>query len=242
MAYPLPRWIAHRGGGALAPENTLAGFRLAARLGYRAVEFDVMLTADGEPVLIHDETLERTTTGSGRVADQDWRMIAGVDAGIRFHKAWAGEPLPRLAEALELCAVLGLAANVEIKPAASHDEATGRVVAETVARQWPPERPLLLSSFSELALAAARSAAPALPRALLVERIPEDWAVRLRRLGCVALHARAETLASGQVAELAAAGVQLAAYTANSHELAETCFGMGVSAVFTDRLDCLGPQ
>ena len=67
MKLPLPRWIAHRGGGSLAPENTLAGIRLAARLGYRAVEFDVMLSADGTPFLVHDETLERTTNGQGRV-------------------------------------------------------------------------------------------------------------------------------------------------------------------------------
>jgi glycerophosphoryl diester phosphodiesterase len=65
VAWPHPRLIAHRGGGALAPENTLAGLRTAASLGYRGVEFDVMLSADGTPVLIHDETLERTTDGRG---------------------------------------------------------------------------------------------------------------------------------------------------------------------------------
>jgi glycerophosphoryl diester phosphodiesterase len=69
MPMPLPRWFAHRGGGSLAPENTLAGIRLAARLGYKAVEFDVMLSGDGTPVLIHDETLERTTNGVGRVCE-----------------------------------------------------------------------------------------------------------------------------------------------------------------------------
>lgn len=241
MAYPLPRWIAHRGGGALAPENTLAGFRLAARMGYRAAEFDVMLTADGVPVVIHDETLERTTTGRGRVADLEWKTIAGADAGVRFHKAWMGEKVPRLEEVLALCAALDLGINVEIKPAAGHDEMTGRIVAETVKRLWPSDRPLLLSSFSPAALVAARDAVPGLPRALLVEHIPADWAERLQALACVALHARADDLLPNVVAEVRAAGVPLAAYTVNSAGLAEQCFGMGLAALFTDRLDCLGP-
>lgn len=242
MAYPLPRWIAHRGGGALAPENTLAGFRLAARLGFRAVEFDVMLSADGVPLLIHDETLERTTDGRGRVAGRPWAELAGLDAGVRCHRAWQGEGIPRLADALSVCAGLGLAVNVEIKPAAGHETETGRVVAEAVARSWPAGVAALLSSFSEKALAAAREAAPGLPRALLVEDIPGDWAGRLAALGCQALHARAEGLSVERAAQVLAAGVPLAAYTVDSPHLARHCFGIGVAALFTDRLDILGPD
>lgn len=242
MRYPLPRWIAHRGGGALAPENTLAGFRLAARLGYRAVEFDVMLTADGVPILIHDETLDRTTDRQGRVADRDWEAIAAADAGIRFHRAWAGERVPRLDEALELCAALDLAVNVEIKPTPGREAATACAAADTILRHWPAKRPLLLSSFSETALAAARQAAPALPRALLVGGIPSDWAGRLEALGCTALHADADALLPERVAEVLAAGVPLAVYTVNAAAAAEHCFGLGAAALFTDRLDHLGPR
>ena len=106
MQSPLPRWIAHRGGGSLAPENTLAGIRLAARLGFRAVEFDVMLSADGTPFLIHDETLERTTNGHGPVCATPDRVLHRLDAG-------QGESLPTLAQAAALCRELGLLANVE---------------------------------------------------------------------------------------------------------------------------------
>ena len=91
-----PRIIAHRCGGALAPENTLAGLRLAARLGCGGVEFDTMLAADGVPVLMHDETLERTTSGCGRVADLDSISLARFDAGSRHHPAFAAEPVPTL--------------------------------------------------------------------------------------------------------------------------------------------------
>lgn len=242
MAYPLPRWIAHRGGGALAPENTLAGIRLAARLGFRAVEFDVMLTADGVPVVIHDETLRRTTDRRGRVAERSSAEIAGADAGVRFHAAWAGEGLPRCEQALDLCAALGLAANVEIKPAAGHERATGVAVAALAAVRWPAGRPILLSSFSDTALAAAREAAPDLPRALLVGDIPANWRQRLRTVDALALHARAESLSPAGVGELLAAGVPVAAYTVNTAELADACLAMGVAALFTDRLDIFGPD
>lgn len=242
MDYPLPRWIAHRGGGALAPENTLAGCRLAARLGFRAIEFDVMLTHDGVPVLMHDESLARTTAATGQVPELDWAQLARVDAGSPFHRAWAGEPVPRLEAVLALCADLGLVPNVEIKPAAGYEAATGRVVAETVARHWPAGQPLLLSSFSEAALAAAAAEHAGLPRALLVEAVPADVLERLGRLGCRALHARADGLSAEVMALLVAAGVPVAAYTVNEAGLADRCFALGVSALFTDRLDCLGPR
>ncbi|MDP3036273.1 MAG: glycerophosphodiester phosphodiesterase family protein, partial [Rhodocyclaceae bacterium] len=87
-----PRIIAHRCGGALAPENSLAGLAIAARLGCRAVEFDVMLTADGVPLLIHDETLRRTTTGRGRVAEMTLAEIRRFDAGGPHHAAFAVAP------------------------------------------------------------------------------------------------------------------------------------------------------
>lgn len=212
--------------------------RLAARLGFCAVEFDVMLTADGVPVLMHDETLDRTTDGHGRVAEREWAEIARLDAGCAFHPAWSGEPVPRLSDALDLCVALGLAANVEIKPADGQAMATGRAVAEAVLHsQRRPGPALLLSSFSEKALLAARDAAPALPRALLVGRIPEDWAGRLQAIGATALHARADALSAAAAEPLQAAGVALAAYTVNSAAEAARCFGLGAAALFTDRLD-----
>ncbi len=239
--YPLSPWIAHRGGGCLAPENTLEGFRLAARLGFQAVEFDVMLTRDQVPILIHDETLERTTDGRGGVAERDWDELADLDAGRWLHRSWSGARIPRLTDVLALCTDLGLGVNVEIKPAAGHDEATGRLVAEGVAAAWPATLPLVVSSFSEAALAAARDAVPEQPRALLVEAIPGDFGARLARLDCAFLHARAVELTVTATQELAAAGVPLVAYTVNSPEVAARCFALGVAALFTDRLDCLGP-
>lgn len=229
-----PRIIAHRCGGALTPENTLAGLRLAARLGCHGVEFDAMLAADGIPVLIHDETLERTTSGRGRVADWNAAQLVGLDAGGRHHPAFAVEPVPTLDEALQLCAVLGLWANVEIKPSAGQDVATGRAVARHAAAAAGK---LLLSSFSLAALGAAADEAAELPRALLVEAIPVDWSQRIAAAGAGALHCAARALTAAARDAVLAAGFPLACYTVNRRNDAERLFAVGVSAVFTDRPD-----
>lgn len=240
--YRYPRFFAHRCGGALAPENTLAGLRLAARLGYRGVEFDVMLCADGVPVLIHDETLERTSDGSGRVAETALAQLRRIDAGSRQHRAYAGEPIPTLEEAIACCSVLGLTANIEIKPADGVARETGTTVATMVLRDWRSAMPPLLSSFSEEALAAARAAAPALPQALLVDAVPSDWLPRLRELGCMGLHCSARHLIPELAADFAAAGVPFACYTVNSVADASRLFGLGAAALFTDRLDLFDPR
>ena len=234
-AFSYPRFFAHRGGGACAPENTLAGIALAARLGYRGVEFDVMLSQDGVPLLIHDETLARTTDGSGEVGQTSLAHLRSLDAGSRFHPAYAGTAIPTLAEALALCARLGLIANVEIKPAAGQAVPTGAAVGRLLAGCGAEA--VLLSSFAAEALAAARREAPQLPRALLFEAVPEDWHRRLADLDALALHCAAERMTPPLAADLAAAGRPWACYTVNRPAQAEQLFALGAAALFTDRLD-----
>jgi len=231
MPLPLPRWIAHRGGGSLAPENTLAGIRVAARLGFKAVEFDVMLSGDGTPVLIHDETLERTTNGAGRVCDTPDSLLFALDAG-------QGERIPRFAEAAALCRELGLLANVEIKPSAGHELATAAVVARQTADLWrgAAVQPLL-SSFSLAALAVARDVAPEISRGVLFEAPPRDWLAEVQRLQAISLHCDADLVGDEVLAEARAHDIPVLCYTVNAPEQAEALFGRGVSGVFTDRLD-----
>jgi len=224
----LPRRFAHRGGGTLAPENTLAGIRLAASLGYRAVEFDVMLSGSGTPVLIHDETLARTTNGQGAVAATDDAALFALDAG--------GEPIPRLDQAVGLCAELGLLANIEIKPAAGHDVATAQRVLDTFAAGWPGLPPLF-SSFSRPALQVLQAAAPQLPRAWLLDSLPDDWRDVARRLGVVALHLDLALVTPALVAECRRLGLAVRAYTLETPALADYLFGIGVAGIFVDPLD-----
>ena len=237
--WSLPRVFAHRCGGALAPENTLAGLRVAQALGFRAVEFDVMLSADGSPWLIHDETLERTTSGVGRVCDASDAVLQRIDAGSRLHRAFAGEPLPTFAVAATLCRELGLMVNVEIKPAAGFDAITGEVVARQVVELWHGAELPLVSSFSEVALAVARRVAPQLPLAGLCERPPGDWVQRLAALGGFSLHCAAEAVDDELLALAARAGVPVLCFTVNDPPLARSLFARGVSSVFSDRIDLL---
>lgn len=201
-----PRIFAHRGGGMLAPENTLEAFAIAARHAC-GVEFDVMLSADGTPHLMHDDALERTTDGHGRLADHSDAVLARLDASRGFD-AFRG---------------------VEAR--------TGEVVARLARDLWRGMTPPLLSSFSEAALSAAHEAAPELPRGLLVERLPDDWQSRCARLGVVSLHADVEHISPAQIAAVKAAGLWLVLYTENNPRRAALHFAHGADALITDRPD-----
>ena len=124
--WPYPRLFAHRGGGSLAPENTLAAIRLGPSLGYRAHEIDVKLSLDGVPMLLHDATLERTTNGKGRAADLAVEALRALDAGGWHSAAFRGEPLAVASRRRRsCCARRTRMANVEIKPTPGFERETG---------------------------------------------------------------------------------------------------------------------
>jgi glycerophosphoryl diester phosphodiesterase len=227
-----PRIIAHRCGGALAPENSLAGLTAAARIGCRGVEFDTMLAADGMPVLMHDETVDRTTSGHGAVAALSSADLRACDLG--------GEPVPLLTEALARCAALGLWANIELKAPRGRESQLGESVGRLLAPTWNGHG--VVSSFSEAALAAARREAPDLAYALLVERVPPDWPDRAKRLGAIAVHCAARHANAEVIAAMRAAGLAVACYTVNRVSAAERLLEAGVAGVFTDRPDLWPPE
>jgi glycerophosphoryl diester phosphodiesterase len=243
LRWPYPRLIAHRGAGLLAPENTLSALRLGHAQGYRMVEFDVQLAADGVAFLLHDATLERTTNGRGRADAWRWGDLACLDAGAWHSSFYAGEPLPSLASVARWAIAQGVACNIEIKPSPGHEQATGAAVALDAAALWGRAPvPPVLSSFSDVALAAARAAAPALPRALLVDAVPDDWQFRLERLSCVALDANHAALSAQQVAAVHAAGYRLLCYTANDLLRVRQLAAWGVDGIITDAVDRIAPQ
>ena len=159
--WPYPRIFAHRGGGSLAPENTLAAIRLGQQLGYAAHEFDVKLSLDDRTILLHDTTLERTTDGSGRAADLPFEELRKLDAGGWHSEAFRGEAPPSFEDAARLLLSKGTMAHIEIKPTPGFDRETGRQVALAARELWKgAATPPLFSSFSFEALMAAREAAP----------------------------------------------------------------------------------
>lgn len=229
------RVIAHRGASSYAPENTLAAFALAADQGARAIECDAKLTRDFKIVLIHDDRLDRTTSGKGPVKRHDLKAIRALDAGSWFDPRFAEERVPTLEEGLALWAKRGLFPQIEVKPCLGRAAPTGAAVAAFTAKHWPKHLPRpVLSSFSPRALETARAAAPELPRAYLSERLPIDWRRRLKRLDCAALHCNHKYLNAAKARKIKDAGYDLRCYTVNDPGRAKLLFSWGVDAVFTD--------
>ena len=175
------------------------------------------LSAEGVPVLMHDETLDRTTSGRGAVAAAGIAELLALDAGSWFGRAFAGERVPTYESAAGTCRALDLWANVEIKPCRGRESETGHAVARESTRLWAGyARGPLLSSFSVEALAAAQAAAPGVAwRGLLVEDPPADWRRALADLGCVALHVLHTGVTPELAAQVHAAGYGLLRYTVN---------------------------
>ena len=241
-AWPYPRHAAHRGAGMLAPENTLAAMRVGHAHGYRMVEFDVKLSGDGVPFLLHDDTLDRTTDGRGRADALTWTELSKLDAGTWHSSAYAGEPLPTLAAIARWAIASGVACNIEIKPTPGREDETGAAVALDAHELWRGVAvPPLLSSFSEEALGSARAAVPELPRALLFESVPPDWDERLLRLECIALDADYRELDAAIVAAAHKTGRKVLTYTPNDAATVAQLFAWGVDAVITDAIDVIPP-
>ncbi|MGZ2743465.1 glycerophosphodiester phosphodiesterase [Burkholderia stagnalis] len=242
--WPYPRVVAHRGGGTLAPENTLAALAEGARRGHAMVEFDAKLSADDVTFLLHDDTVDRTSNGHGPAAAMCYAELAALDAGAWFDARFAGERMPTFEAAAARCIALGLAANVEIKPCPGREPETGRRVAADAAAHWRGAAvPPLLSSFSFDALQHAREAAPDLPRGMLYEAVPDDWHAQVvDALDCVSLHADHTRLDEPLVRAIKAAGLRILVYTVNDLERARQLVSWGVDAVCTDRIDLIGPH
>ncbi len=250
--WPYPKIVAHRGGGKLAPENTLAAIRCGLAHGFHAVEFDVMLARDGVPVLMHDSYLGRTVAGSGNINDYAAQELAAMDAGDWFGAAFVKEPVPMFEDVVAFCKQNRIWMNVEIKPVPGFEKETGREVALRVHRLFAaelastadPDRAALplLSSFSFDAMQAAQDAAPNIPRGYLVDVIPDDWHARLETLGAVALHANQKKLSQSQAQQVKQAGFGLFCYTGNDPDRARELLSWGVDAFCTDRIDIIGPE
>ncbi len=239
----LPRVIGHRGVAAHAPENTLAGFKAAAAFGLEWVEFDVRLSKDGVPVLVHDDTLERTSDGTGPVVTQTVNELKRLDAGSWFDARFAGETILTLAEALDVIHDLGMRPNIEVKANPGEAWHTGRVVGATLDEAWPPGRPRpLVSSFVLRCLLGFRQARPDLPTALNVWRRSRwQWSLGASLLGCTSVHFSARHVTDRQIRAVKTAGRQVVCYTVNDAATARSLFARGIDAVFTDAPEVILP-
>ncbi|MGK6309622.1 glycerophosphodiester phosphodiesterase [Variovorax sp. DT-64] len=242
-AWPYPFWIAHRGAGRLAPENTLAAFRLGAEYGYRMFECDAKLSADGIPFLLHDSTLERTTNGRGIAGEQPWSALAQLDAGSWHSRRYVGEPLPTLEALIRFCLANRHLLDIEIKPTPGVERRTGEAIAQLAARWWAGTDlpPPLLTSFSPESLEGARATQPRLPRGLLLDTLQEGWLETARRLECSAIVCDYALWDAATVAQVHAAGMRALSYTVNDESMARWLAGLGTDGIVTDRVDRFSP-
>ena len=240
--WPYPRWIAHRGAGTLAPENTLAAFKRGAQHGYRMFECDVKLSRDDVPFLLHDDTLDRTTNGRGVAGDNTWQDLQRLDAGSWHSTQHAHEPIPSLEAIAAYCIANGFDVNIEIKPTPGADAHTGAVVAQHAARLWQSEsRKPLLTSFKPDALQAALAAAPDLPRGLLLHELWTGWLETALMLGCVAIVCNHKLWDTRSVAQAKSAGFILLSYTVNDEADVQRLLDLGTDGIITDRVDRFKP-
>ena len=234
-----PQVIAHRGNSSVAPQNTLAAFEAAWRADADSIEIDVQLTADGEVVVIHDDTVDATTSGSGKVSDLELREVRLLDAGSWFSPAFSRQQVPTFAEVIELLATRpGLDLLLEVKGAWSADDVrklTGPLRAaglydRTVAQSFWPET-----------VEALRDADPELRRGLLVMGPDDDLLARCADLGVVTCNPRGTALLDdpGLVARLHDAGLATSVWTLDEPEHWARAVALGVDGIITDRPDRL---
>lgn len=243
---PEPRngYIGHRGLAGFAPENTLASFQFAADKGLNWVEFDLRLTSDHTLVIFHDDALDRTTNGRGKLYENDIETLKSLDAGSWFDPKYAGETIPVFKEILPKLLSLDLYLNIELKLEAEADLATQQAfidaVIHTLKTSWPATHPLpLISSFNWDLLAPIRSAFPSLPLGFLTEEISQKTVPLLAQSSNCALHCPLE-LASPELIQLTKSyNLPLLIYTVNEPKICNKLLSDGVFGVFTDTAEPL---
>ncbi|MCX5463421.1 glycerophosphodiester phosphodiesterase [Alcaligenes parafaecalis] len=242
--WPYPALIAHRGAGKVAPENTLAAIRVGAQNGFHMMEYDVKLSRDGVPVLLHDDELDRTSNSQGIASALTLAELSALDFGAWHSSAYAGEPIPTLSSIAAFTLANQIHSNIEIKPTTGDEAETGRVVALAAKALWAQASlPPLLSSFSEVALQAAQQAVPTLPRALLIEeKVPADWPERLERLGCMGLNLNDRFVDQALVQAIRQAGYTVAVWTVNDAERVRELLDWGCNGIFTDKVTTIRPD
>lgn len=235
--------IAHRGASAYYPENTMAAFRAAVEMDAEMIELDVLLSKDGVPVVIHDETLDRTTDGEGSVSDYTLEELKRLDAGSWFGEKFRGEPIPTLEEVLEYAAGT-IALNIEIKTEAVTDNAKGGVEEESIrlVRKYGMEDHVLFSSFDYRAISHLKELAPDIPAALLYNnnespnRTPSELVEAYK---ADAFNCSFSQLNNRRLKNIREHNIPVFVYTVNNRGRMKKLINKGVTGIFSDKPDLL---
>lgn len=230
-----PAFVAgHRGDRARAPENTMPAFEAAFASELEFVETDVQLTLDGVPVLMHDETVDRTTDGTGAVADLTLAEIRGLDAGSWYAPQFAGTPVPLFDEFLDALAGTRKKALVELKGYWSPEGI--RTVLDAVYLRGVQNR-VVFASFNLTTVAHLADTAPAIPRVIIKRDLPEDPVSLARYYGAIAILTTPNSLENDPdaVTRMHEAGFGVLVYTLNSEKRWSEALAYGVDGIVTDK-------
>lgn len=234
----IPPVIAHRGASGLAPENTMVAFSKAKSLGAKWVEFDVLMARCGEVVVIHDDTLDRTTNGSGRVEDFSYQELKKLDAGSWFHPDFSQEKIPTLREVIDFLNQNQINANIELKTQLGKEEKLVKNVLDLVQNGWSTNAaPPLLTSFSLPTLELLRKNSTTSCLGFLMHEWLNDWERICDQLNCVTVNVNHAILNAEIIAEIKATNRLLLSYTVNEVKRAKELFTLGVDAVFSNYPD-----
>ncbi|WP_353988242.1 glycerophosphodiester phosphodiesterase [Ruicaihuangia caeni] len=224
---------AHRGDRSNAPENTLPAYLAALDSGAQLLETDVRLTADGVPVLMHDATVDRTTSGSGWVFALDSDAVRALDAGSWHAEEFAGTPVPTLAELLTIAAPTEAILLLELK---GRWGAEGVRLVRTLVYEHGMHDRVMLASFDRKTLRQAQLQAPELPRIVVTSGVPRRPLELVEQYEASAFMTRAKSLIEHDrlVDDLHSAGVAVMVYTLNTQDDWAAALALGVDAVVTD--------
>lgn len=249
----LPKIIGHRGVFAYAPENTLEGIHTAADMDVEWVEFDVKLTKDHVPILFHDDVLDRTTNGSGLVAEATYEEIRQLEAGSAFSESFAGIKIPTLDEALEVLIDRGMGLNLEMKPCAGREEETAEVILDHLSHVWDDHEKLYISSYSSKALEIARDMAPGwalgkvfgyhseelVLKALQEGGLPDNFAEMIEALELRAISIDSELATDGIIIGIQDQGIIPVPYNVNDSARMYQLQALGIACVISDMPDVI---
>jgi len=224
---------AHRGSSGTHPENTLAAFREAASLHVHGVELDVHLTKDGKLVVIHDESIDRTSSGTGYVKDMTLSELRAFDYGGWFSSDFAGEKIPTLEEVLEIFQSTTHHVNIELKSDIFPYEGLGNKVLHAIETYQMADR-VVVSSFDHEAIREFKRSAPHIEVALLSMEVLVDAYDYARFIPADAIHIFLPTALRKMTKEALLKGAIIRVFTVNEVEHAQALNEIGVHAIFTD--------
>ena len=241
MDWFLDKIISHRGASKYAPENTLVAFETAYALGSRSVEFDVMLSADEQAFIFHDQSVERTTNGKGDLGLLDSNIIQSLDAGSWFDKKFSNARVPKLEEVIDFLIKSDMNANIEIKPYPGFAEQTTLKTLEIIQAMWPANKPWpLISSFDLSAITLCKKLSPHLPIGLLLHEWCNDAVALAREFNCCSVHLNRYIATENRVQLLKQSGYHVCVYTVDDQSAAKKFISWGVDSIFSNDPKVLG--